>query len=115
MHDATSECEERFAGIAVAPVLFNGVSDRLLGQAVLELESRDGKPVNKQAEIKRPHGFIATVAELPRHAEAIFGVECNSLLIAGVRCGVERRNFMRPMLEATSQDVDHATPTHFTR
>ncbi len=42
MHHAAAELEQPLARVAVALVLLDGVLDRLLGEAVLQLESGDG-------------------------------------------------------------------------
>jgi hypothetical protein len=41
VHDATAELEQQFLRISVALVLLYGVPDRLLRQAVLQLEGDD--------------------------------------------------------------------------
>ena len=64
MCHTASKLEQLFARVAVALVLLDGVFDRLLGQAVLQLESGDWQTVHEQAEVKRQLGFVAAVAEL---------------------------------------------------
>ena len=47
VRDAAAELEELLARVAVALVLLNGVFDRLLGEAVLQLEGRDRQAVDE--------------------------------------------------------------------
>ena len=47
VHRAATELEQPFARIAVALVLLDGVLDRLLGEAVLQLEGGDGQAVDE--------------------------------------------------------------------
>ena len=58
VHDAAAELEEPLARVAVALVLLDGVLDRLLGQAVLQLEGGDtGRPL-----MKRPRSSASWVS-----------------------------------------------------
>ncbi len=71
VHDAAAELEELLARVAVALVLLDGVVDRLLGQAVLQLEGGDRQAVDEEAEVERALRLVAAVAELARDAEAV--------------------------------------------
>ena len=71
MHDAAAELEQQLPRIAVALVLLDGVLDRLLGQAVLQLERGDRQAVDEQAEVERELRLVAAVAQLPGDAEAV--------------------------------------------
>jgi len=51
VHHAAAELEQALARVAVALVLLDGVLDRLLGEAVLQLEGGDGQAVDKQAQV----------------------------------------------------------------
>lgn len=50
---AAPELEEALARVAVAQVLLDGVGDRLLGQAVLQLEGGHGQAVDEEAHVER--------------------------------------------------------------
>ena len=69
-----AELEELLAGVAVALVLLHGVLDRLLGEAVLQLERGDRQAIDEQAEVERALGLITAVAELACDREAVLGV-----------------------------------------
>ena len=74
VHHAAAELEELLARVAVALVLLDGVLDRLLGQAVLQLEGGDRQAVDEEAEVERELRLVAAVAELAGDAEAVGGV-----------------------------------------
>ena len=80
---AAPELEQALAGIAVALVLLDGVGDRLLGQAVLELERRDRQAVDEQPEVEGELRLVAAVAELAGDAEAVLGVPLRRGRVAG--------------------------------
>ena len=69
--DAAAELEQQLARVAVALVLLDRVLDRLLGEAVLQLEGGDRQAVDEQAEVERKLRLVAAVAELPGDAEAV--------------------------------------------
>ena len=68
---AAAELEQHLPRVAVALVLLDGVLDRLLGQAVLQLEGGDRQAVDEQREVERQLRLVAAVAELPGDAEAV--------------------------------------------
>ena len=96
------------AGVAVALVLLHGVPDRLLGETVLQLERGDRQAVDEQAEVKRPMGLVAAVAELARDREAVLGVAFNGGGVAGRRCAIEKFDVMGPVLDPFAEHVDDA-------
>ena len=53
VHHAAAELEQPLARVAVALVLLDRVLDRLLGQAVLQLEGGDRQAVDEQAQVER--------------------------------------------------------------
>ena len=55
-------------------VLRDGVGDRLLGEAVLQLEGGDRQPVDEEDEIERAGRLVRAVAELAGDAEDVGGV-----------------------------------------
>ena len=83
MDHAAAELEKLLARIAVAAVLLHGVFDRLLGEAVLQLEGSEGQAVDEGAEIESAARLINTVAELAGDAEAVLHEPLGRLLIAG--------------------------------
>jgi len=52
-------------------VLFHGIFDRLLDQAVFQLKSRHRQPIDEGAQIQRSLAFLPAVAELPGDAEPV--------------------------------------------
>ena len=89
-----AELEQLLAGVAVALVLLHGVLDRLLGETVLQLECGDRQAVDEQADVKRPMGLVAAVAELARDREAVLGVAFSGEGVAGRRCAIEKFDVM---------------------
>ena len=108
VHDAAAELEEQLARVAVALVLLDGVLDRLLGQAVLQLEGGDRQAVDEQAEVERELRLVAAVAELAGDAEAVRRVALGGLGVAGRGRAVEEVDVVRAVLDAVAQHVDHA-------
>src|SRR5690606_33698917 len=96
------------ARVPVALVLLEGVLDRLLGQAVLQLEGGDGQAVDEEAQVERALRLVAAVAELPGDAEAVRGISLGGLHVAGRRRAVEEVEVVRPVLEPVAQHVDGA-------
>ena len=109
MRHRAAELEELFARVAVAFVLFHSVFDRLLGQAVLQLERGDRKAVDEQAEVERPLSLVAAVTELARDREAVLRIAFSSSGVAGRRCAVEEFDVMRPVLDPIAEHVDDTT------
>ena len=106
MRHRAAELEEFLAGVAVALVLLHGVLDRLLGEAVLQLERGDRNAVDEQAEVERPLGLVAAVAELARDREAVLRVAFGSGGVAGRRCAIEEFDVMRPVLDPLAEHID---------
>ena len=73
MDDAAPELEQQFARVAVALVLLDRVLDRLLGQAVLQLEGGNRQAVDEQAQVEGELRLVAAVAQLAGDAEAVRG------------------------------------------
>ena len=108
VHHAAAELEELLARVAVALVLLDGVLDRLLGQAVLQLEGGDRQAVDEEAQVERELRLVAAVAELARDAEAVGGVALLGLRVARRWRAVEEVEVVRPVLDAVAQHVDGA-------
>jgi hypothetical protein len=83
VHHAAAELEEFLARVAIALKLLNRVLDRLLGQAVLQLEGGDGQAIDAESEIERALGFVTAVTKLTGDAEPICGVKLGGLDVAG--------------------------------
>src|SRR5690242_1729817 len=103
VRDAPAELEKFLARIAVALVLLNGVFDRLLGEAVLQLERRDRQAVDEESQIEGKLRLVAAITQLPRDAEAIGVVAFLCLFIARRRRSVEEVEMMRAMLDPIAQ------------
>ncbi len=101
-----AKLEELLAGVSVALVLLDGVSHRLLRQAVLELEGGDRQAVDEQAQIQGKLALIPAVAELARHAEPVQPIEGQRLLVTPRRRAVEQVNLVRSVPYALAQHVD---------
>ncbi len=113
VHHAAPELEQPLARVAVALVLLDGVFDRLLGQAVLQLEGGDGQTVDEQRHVQRALGLVTAVAQLPRDAVAVGGIALGRLGVARRRRAVEDVDVVRPVLEPVAQHVDGAAPGCF--
>ncbi len=107
VHDAAPELEKQLALVAIAAILFDGVFHRLLGETVLQLKGGDGQAVDEQAQVKRPLGFIAAVAQLPGDRKTVLCIAFRCLGIAGRGRPVEEVQRNRTVLEAMAQHVDH--------
>lgn len=90
MDDAVTEAKQRFLRIAVAPVLFDGIFDFLLGQVVLEFEGDYGQTVDERRQVKREPSFVFRMAELPSDAEDVRGKQGFRLRVAGGRRALEQ-------------------------
>ena len=108
VHHAAAELEQLLARVAVALVLLDRVLDRLLGQAVLQLEGGDGQAVDEEAQVERELRLVAAVAQLAGDAEAVRGVALRGLGVARRRRAVEQVELVRPVLDAVAQHVDDA-------
>ena len=108
VHHAAAELEQLLARVAVALVLLDGVGDRLLGQAVLQLEGGDRQAVDEQAQVERALRLVAAVAELARDAEAVGRVALGGLGVARRRRAVEEVDVVRAVLDPVAQHVDDA-------
>ena len=80
VHHAAAELEQQLARVAVALVLLDGVLDRLLGQAVLQLEGGDRQAVDEQAQVERAARLVPAVGELARDREAVLRVQRSAAL-----------------------------------
>ena len=105
---AVPKLEQLLPGIAVALVLLHGVVNRLLGEAVLQLEGGDGQAVDEQAQVQRQLRVVCAVPELAGDAEAVLAVEDLGLHIPRRGCAIEQVNGMRPVLDSLAQHVNSA-------
>ncbi len=108
VHHAAAELEQPLARVAVAAVLLDGVLDRLLGEAVLQLEGGDGQAVDEQAQVERAARLVHAVGELARDREAVLGVQRLGLGVARRRRAVEQIEVHRPVVHALAQHIDDA-------
>ena len=72
--EGAPEAEDQLLRAAVPAVLLDRVLDRLLGEAVLELERGDRQAVDEEAEVEGELRLIAAVAELAGNDEAVCGI-----------------------------------------
>ena len=86
--------------------MLDGVVDRLLGQAVLQLKRDDRQPVDEGTQIQRPLVFPAEV-QLPRDAESVLPMALHRLRVLGRGLAVEKIETQRPVLDAVAQHIDH--------
>jgi len=87
VHHAAPELERPLPGVAVAPVLLDGVLDRLFSQAVLQLKGGDGEAVDEQAQVERALRLVAAVAELPRDGETVGLIVLQRMFLGDKRDG----------------------------
>ena len=107
---AAAELEQLFPRIPVALILGDRVADRLLGQAVFQLEGGQRQPVDEGPEVQRALGLIQAVAELTGDAEAVEGEPLRGSFIAGGRGAVEEVEVQRTIVDPVPQDIDHPAP-----
>jgi hypothetical protein len=81
MHYAAPELKQLFPWVAVAPVLLDRILNRLFGKAILQLESGDGKAVDKQAQVQRSACFIQAVSQLTGNAEPVGSEQQRCLVV----------------------------------
>ena len=105
---ATAAFEEPLPGVAVPPVLLDSIFNRLLRQAVLQLEGGDGQTVDEQAQVEGELRVVVAVPELPGHAEAVLQIQGRGLLVSRRRRAVHQVDLVRAVLHALSEHVDCA-------
>ena len=106
--DAAARLEQLLARVAVALVLLDGVVDRLLGEAVLQLEGEDRQAVDEQADVEGPLGLVAAVAQLAGDGEAVLPEALLRLRVVGRGGAVEQVEVVGPVPDAVAQHVDGA-------
>ena len=82
VHDAATELEKPLARVAVAAVLLDSIFNRLLGEAVLELERGNRQTVDEQAQIERPARLVHAVGKLARYGKAVLSMQRSCLGVA---------------------------------
>ena len=110
MREAAAVAEERFAGVAVVPVLQDRPLDVLTGERVLEFGSVEGDAVQEESHVDALLR-LGAVPELADDGEEICGVEPPCLLVeAARRTEVSELELAARVLDALSEDVQSATP-----
>ena len=109
MYDAASELEQFLTRVAVALVLLDRVLDRLLGQAVLQLEGSDRQSVDEQAQVEGQLCVVVAVPELSCDAEPVLLIQDSRPLVAGRGRAVEEIEVVRPVPDTLAQHVYRAT------
>src|SRR5262249_6398753 len=97
--DAAPKLEKLLARVAVAFVLLYRVFDGLFGKTVLQLECRDGQPIDEKSQIEGELRLVPAVSQLSRDAEAISLKPFLCLFVARRRCSVEELEMMRPVFD----------------
>ena len=105
---AAPEVEEGLARAAVPLVLPDGLVERLLGDAVLELEGEDGEAVDEEPDVQRALGVVAAVAELAGDAELVLAEAALGRLVLGRGRAVEEVEVVGAVLDAVAEDLDGA-------
>src|SRR5207245_56753 len=90
------------------------VRNRLLRQAVLQLECGDWQPVDEQRHVEGAVRLVTAVAKLARDAEAVCLVLVGSLCVLRGRRAVEEIEMVRPVFDPMAQAVDYRTLGAFT-
>ena len=106
--DAAARLEQLLARVAVALVLLDGVVDRLLGEAVLQLEGEDRQAVDEQPDVEGALGLVAAVAQLAGDGEAVLPEALLRLRVVGRGGAVEQVEVVGPVADAVAQHVDGA-------
>ena len=78
------ELKDQILGVAVAPVLVDGVPPGLAGHGVLELRRGDGNAVQAEDQVERADVFAA-VRKLPGYGQPVGGVKPPCLWIQAAR------------------------------
>ena len=107
---AASEFEELLSRVAIALVLLHGVLDRLLGEAVLQLERGNRQAIDEQTEVKCALSLITAVAELACNREAVLGVAFSGGRVPERRRAIEEFDVIWPILAPLAEHVDDSTP-----
>ena len=110
VRSAAAELEELLAGGTVTLVLFHGVLDRLLSEAVFQLERGDRQAIDEQAEVERTLGLITTVAELPCNRKTVLRVEFGGGGVSERRRAIEKLDVIWPILDPITEHVDDSAP-----
>ena len=113
MRHAAALPEKLLARVAVVLVLANGVLDRLLGEAVLQLERDDGQAVDEQNEVEREVSPAGAVTQLASYGEAVLGVQRSRRFVAGRRSGVEQVQAVLAVIDSVAENFNHAALADF--
>ena len=106
MRETTAVGEERFARIAVAPVLRDRVADILAGERVLEFGGEEGDAVEEERQV---HALfrLGAVAELPHDGEEVRRVQPPGLLVeAARRSEVRQLELAARVLDSLAEHVN---------
>ncbi len=82
MDHTAADFKELFAWVAVTAVLFDGVFDGLLREAVFQFERGERKPVDEQAEVQGSTGFIGAIRQLTGDAETVLRKKFGCFFVA---------------------------------
>ena len=105
--------EERFARVAVVPVLQDRLLDVLAGERVLEFGGAEGDAVEEEGHVDALLR-LGAVAELADDGEEIGGVETAGLLVeAARRAEVGEVELAGRVLDSLAEDVQGAAPVEF--
>lgn len=75
MGDAAAELEQPLAWVAITAVLLDRILDRLLGEAILQLEGEDRQAVDEDHEVERQRHLVSRIAKLAGDAEPVLRVQ----------------------------------------
>ena len=123
MHQTPFELEQRFSGIPVSLVLFDGVFHELTGQRVLQFCGDDGKPVQEKGHVQSAFALFA-VSELSDYRKTILCIQFPMLrvhptggLVIGEteRCPSVLDAFPQDMQDSLAADFPCETVTEFVR
>ena len=107
--------EERLPGVAVVPVLLDGVLHVLAVERILELGREDGDAVQEDCEVQAVLALLA-VAELAHHREEVGRVQALQLLVESARGPeVGQPEPAAHVLHAVAQHVERAPPGDLAR
>ena len=115
MGQAAPVGEERLPGVAVLPVLPDGVLDVLAVERILELCREDGDAVQEDCEVQAVLALLA-VAQLAHDREEVGRVQALQLLVESAR----RPEVGQPepaahVLHAVAQHVERSPPADLAR
>ena len=108
MRQAPPELEQRLRRIAIQPILFHGVLDRLALEWILEFRREQGQPVQEDRRVQALF-VLRAVFELADDGELVAEIKfLRRIIEPGRRFEIRQPEFAAVRLDALAQDVERA-------